>query len=298
MEGLLLSTLQKEERMRCQLILAGVVIAALAADANGMIMDSAGNVTDWGVTPFSQPSPSYTHVGNMWSTIENNYSPINYPGVGRQPSGGETYDLEELHVRFVDDKVQMLLVGSTGLSSPHGSSTFYLGDLMLTVNGQQYGVVTQPASQGLAAGAIYRVNGSGDVVALQFLGGSYAGNTTLVQNDYGPDATVQDVAGPWAVKGTISPTQFIGSAALSFATFNYGGAENGTFLMEYSIDAGLLGLLEPWNLQAQITWGCGNDVIRTSAPNGMPEPCTILLLLGGVAMTYLTRKRRTIRVRK
>jgi len=285
--------------MRSKLILASAVILVLAAGANGMVMDSAGNVTDWGVTPFSQPGPSYTHVGNMWSSIENNYSPISYPGVGYLPSGGETYDLEELHVRIVDNKVQMLLVGSTGLSSLYGNGTFYLGDLMLTVNGQRYGVVTQSATQGLEAGAIYRLTGAGDVAGIQAQSGSYAGSLTPVHNDYGPDAAVQDIIGGWAVKGSIDPAQFIGSATLASTSFNYGGAENGTFLMEYSIDAGLLGLMEPGVLQAQVSWGCGNDVIRTQADNiGVPEPGTLALLLGGAAMTYVTRKRRTIRVRK
>jgi hypothetical protein len=289
--------------MLSKLILASAAILVLAAGADGMIMDSAGNVTDWGVAPFSQPSPSYTHVGNMWSTVENNYSPISYPGIGHQPSpggsSGEAYDLEELHVRIVDSKVQMLLVTSTGLSVPWGSGTIYLGDLMLTVNGQQYGVVTQSATQGLAAGSIYRLTGAGDVAGIQAISGSYAGNTTPMHNDYGPDATVRDIIGGWTVNGSIDPAQFIGSAALASATFGYGGAEGGTFLMEYSIDAGLLGLMEPGVLDAQVSWGCGNDVIRTHAENiGVPEPGTVALLLGGAAMTYLTRKRRTIRIRK
>jgi len=68
-------------------VLAAALAALLPATALGMIIDSAGNITDWGLRPFSEPNQQDRHQGNLWSTIENNYSPISYPwGSGTSPA--------------------------------------------------------------------------------------------------------------------------------------------------------------------------------------------------------------------
>jgi hypothetical protein len=285
--------------MRSKLILAAFLTAVLTPGAWGMIIDSSGNVTDWGLKPFTSPNGSDIPGTNRWSTIQNDYAPINYPGVGYQPSpgnnnGGEAVDLEELHVRVQDGLVQLLLVTSSAWSTQGRGNTFYLGDMFLTVGGQKYGIVTQTDSQGLAQGAIYRLDLDGDTQGIQQQPGSYYALTTLVDNDYGPKATVSQVVGPWAVSGSIAPGQLIGMAGVSAATFNYGGREDGTFLVEYSFDSTLLGLLEPANLTAQVTWGCGNDVIRTQGATVpvVPEPVTLLLMAVGGTFVFLTSRRQ------
>jgi len=280
-------------------ILAAILTAAMASAAYGdIIFDGSGNVVNWGLKPFTLPNQSNLQQGNMYSTIENGYSPISYPGVGHQPSpglsaGGEVYDLEELHLRVVDRQVQMLLVTSTPWVTQSWGNNVYLGDMMLSIDGQRFGIVTQSANQGLAQGALYRLDNPGDTVGIQQQAGSYWNSTTLMANDYGPNATVSQIIGPWAVSKNISPSQLLGTAQISSATFNYGSPENGTFLVEYSFDGSLLGISDGGTVTAQAAWGCGNDVIRTSAPvTAVPEPGTIFLLAAGSMFMYVSSRRQ------
>ena len=285
--------------MRGKLLLAAFLTAVLTPGAWGMIIDSSGIVTDWGLKPFTSPNGSDIPGTNRWSTIQNNYAPIDYPGIGHQPcpgnaSGGEVYDLEELHIRVQDTRIQLLLVTSSAWSNPSWGGPFYLGDMFLTVDGQKYGIVTQTDNQGLAQGAIYRLDLDGDTQGIQRQTGSYYASTALVDNDYGPQATIPQVVGPWAVSGSIDPGQLLGMAGVSAATFNYGGREDGTFLLEYSFESTLLGLAKPGNLTAQVTWGCGNDVIRTRGATvpPVPEPATLFMMAVGGTFVFLTSRRQ------
>jgi hypothetical protein len=286
--------------MRIRLILTVVLSLAITPCAMGMVMDSAGNITDWGVTPFSLPNQSGTQVGttNSWYTIENNYSPISYPGIGHVPSpggaSGEKYDLEEIHMRIHDHKFQALIVTSSPLSTQDDGSTFYLGDLMLSVNDRQFGVVTQSGNQGLGQGGVYGIRSAADTTPIQNTNGSYLTWTDKYVNDYGPDAAVTDIVGPWAVKGSIDVSQLLGTATIKTATFDYGGAENGTFLIEYTIDSSLLNLSPFDELLAKIAWGCGNDVIMVDGSAGAevaPEPGTLVMLAAGVGFTFFSRRK-------
>ncbi len=274
-----------------KLVVAFVLCLAGSAPALGMIIDGSGTVTDWSVTPFSLTNQANQYTGGLRYTISNNYSPIAYPGIGHEPSpgltaGGEACDIEEIYVRFTGGQMQVLLVASaTGV--PAYGNTFRLGDLFVTAGGQQFGIVTQQANQGLTAGSVYGISGAGDYVTLQSGTGSYLNNTQLVQNDYGPNATIAQVAGPWAVKGSISNSLFLGSATVTSAQFNYGGAENGTFLFEYLVDMNFLGLgAPPQDFQAHMATGCGNDVIQ------VPEPATMALFGFGTVAFVLVRNRQ------
>jgi hypothetical protein len=283
-----------------KLILAAVLAMAMASSAcGGIILDGEGNVTNWSLTPFALSNQSNLHQGNTWSTIQNNYAPISYPSIGRQPSpgnnsGGEVYDLEELHVRITGQQVQLLLVASTPWVSQWGGNNIYLGDMMLTIDGRRFGIVTQSATQGLEQGALYRLANPGDTVGIQRQAGSYGDWTALMANDYGPNATVSNIIGPWAVSSSISTSELLGTAQISSATFNYGGSENGTFLLEYVFDIGLLGLSEPGDVTAQVAWGCGNDVIRTSGGTVpvVPEPGTVILLAAGSVFMFVSSRRQ------
>jgi hypothetical protein len=286
--------------MHGKLFLAAVLAMAMASAAYGdLMLDGSGRVVNWDLKPFTLLNQSNLHQGNMWSTIENNYAPISYPGIGRQPSpgnnsGGEVYDLEELHLRVVDRQLQLLVVTSTPLVTQSWGNNVYLGDMMLTIDGQRFGIVTQSATQGLAQGALYRLANPGDTVGIQQQPGSYYNSTTLMANDYGPNATVSEIVGPFAVSGSISPDELLGLAQVSSATFSYGGAENNTYLMEYVFNTDLLGLSEPGDITAQVAWGCGNDVIRTSGGTipAVPEPGTIILLAAGSAFMYISSRRK------
>jgi len=275
-----------------RLAVAVVACLSLAVPTFGMIIDGSGKVTDWGVTPFTLPNQANQFQNGLSFTISNNYSPISYPGIGHEPSpglasGGEACDLEEMYLRFSNNQLQILTVASSPGVPAYGN-TFYLGDVFVTLGGQQFGIVTQAANQGLAAGSVYRISGASDVVTLQTGTGSYLGSTKLVSNDYGPPATIPSIAGPWAVKNTINSSLFLGSAMVNSAQFNYGGAEDGTYLFEYLVDLNTLDLAGgPWGtVEAHQTTGCGNDVIQ------VPEPATIGILATGTALCFLAARRK------
>jgi len=259
---------------------------------------STGEVIGWGVTPFSQAGPASGTSGGVAFTLQNDYSPIKYPsGVGRVPSpglsaGGELIDLEEMYVRTTSGTMQVLVVTSSAYVATFSGVDYYLGDLFLTADGQQYAMVTQSASEGLAAGSFYRIDGAGDIVQLQAGSRSYAGSTTLCENDFGPPATVPELAGPWAVDGGIDAAQLLGSGSIATATFDYGGTEDGTFLIEFTMDLSLFGPTAPLNADTHMTWGCGNDVIEVRDVL-VPEPATMALMglgLGAMAIRRFGRK--------
>jgi hypothetical protein len=282
-------------------LVAAAINLALAASAFGLTIGTGGTVTDWGITPFSQANQYSTGSGNLWTTVQNNYAPINYPdGVGRVPSpglsaGGETFDLEEMYIRTAGSQMQVLVVGSNALTTNWGGSQFYVGDLFITTGGDRYGIVTQSAGRSLTAGSVYLADGAGDVLALQNIAYSYYGYSALVQNDYGPPGTVADVAGPWGVTGT---SQLIGSATVNSTIYNYGGTEGNTFLVEYTFDKSLLGIGSAFDLTTRITWGCGNDLIQDHAervngsPPPVPEPKMAAMAMVGTGMIWFAARRR------
>lgn len=284
--------------MRRTLILAITVHLLAGGAALAGLVDGTGQVTGWGVTPFTRGNQADTYDGGLWLTIQNDYAPIDYPGgVGYQPSPGgstgEGFDLEEMYVRTGKDLVQVLLVTSAYPSIDAVGSTWYLGDMMLTVDGQTFGIVTSGAQEGLAPGSLYRLDGAGDVTGLQDQPRSYRGDTRLRANDFGPDATIPDIAGGFAVSGAIDPGQLLGTADLQTDLFDYGGVEDATHLLQYTFDPSILGLDEP--LQQWITkiaWGCGNDVIRVQDDSPLvPEPATFGMLLFGAGLTWWARRR-------
>lgn len=276
--------------MHVRLFAAAVVSLALTSAGFALTIDGSGAVTDWGFAPSLAAQTNSANVisGNTISTLANDYAPINYPGIGYLPSpgmpAGEVWDQEEMHVRVTNAaQLQVLVVNSTGFSHPYSDYSIHLGDLFLTINGQKYGVVTQSATQGLTAGSIYRIDNASDVELLQNVAASYLGNNTPVANDYGPNDVIRNIAGPWTVDSTISAAQLIGVAAITTATHNYGGDEDNTFFIEYSMDMTLFGL--PTTFEASQTWGCGNDVIKVTGDlTDIPEPASIALMGAGVLM--------------
>ena len=282
--------------MKLQLFCATILGLVLAYAAPAMEIDATtGAVTDWGITPFSVSGVAHGAASGLAYTLENNYSPISYPwGIGHVPSpglsaGGKPFDLEEMYLRVVDSQLQVLLVASSPTAATLDGTTYYLGELFVEADGQCYGVVTQSASQGLAAGSVYRLQSAADVLALQSASRSYAADTHVCQNDYGPDGTVAQIAGPWAVSSSIASSQLLGSASLLTAVHDYGAGANGTHLFEYTVSLGLLGTPPPSAVtSAKITWGCGNDAIRVES-SLIPEPATMALLGGGLGLIVSAR---------
>jgi hypothetical protein len=277
-------------RIILQTLAATAALLLGAGTALGLVMDGQGHVTDWGITPLSQPNQSDVHSGGVWSTISNNYSPVSYPGAGHVPypggTVGETFDLEGMYMSYGSPQLRVLLVASSPWAAASAGNTFNLGDLFITVGGQQYGIVTQQSNSGLAAGSIYRIDQNKDTLGLQPGNGSWAGSHATAVNDYGPADTIENIVGPWAVSDKIKSDQLLGAATLQSASFDYGGAENGTFLLQYTFDPTLLGITSDSTVTSKITWGSGNDVIRLvdTSPLETPEPSSLGLLAAGVGL--------------
>ncbi|HOI53999.1 MAG TPA: PEP-CTERM sorting domain-containing protein [Phycisphaerae bacterium] len=276
--------------MSTRLIIAAGLSVLLAGVASAdLVNDATGEVNGWGVTPFSIGGVVRTPM----FTLENDYAPINYPyGIGYVPSpggsDGEDVDLEEMHLRVTATQLKVLVVTS-GSAATFSGQTFYLGDLFLTLDGQRYGVVTQSASRGLAAGSVYRIDSADDVAALQGGSRSYLNDTHICTNDYGAAARVVQIAGPWAVDSDIDPAQRLGTAGIVTDTHNYGKKEDGTFLVEYTVDLSLVGGM-PQAVNAHMTWGCGNDVIELNSTI-VPEPATVALLGFGMGLIVVRRRK-------
>ncbi|MEX0776419.1 MAG: hypothetical protein WD042_12010 [Phycisphaeraceae bacterium] len=271
----------------------GAVLVGSAGSASALTM-TGGTVTDWGLTPFSQPNGT-SNVGGVTSIIGNNYSPIDYPnGIHHQPSPGgstgELYDLEEMHIRNSGGQVQVLLV----LSSPMVQGNLKLGDLLIKTNGNplfDHALVTQ-AHNGFLAGSYYQ-----DITTagLQNVSGSYLGNSGVEQqisNGAGQLAATFLAGG--AATGS---TYAIASEVHSYGTIA-GANENNTWLHEFTFDvAGDVN-----SIDLQMVWGCGNDVIAgshtltwpTPAPptGAAPEMTTAILSAMGLGSLLIGRRRQ------
>ena len=269
-------------------VFALVVVAILTVPAAALTVDSSGNITDWGVTPFGSTPASWAPAPSPYVTYwveQNNTSPVNYPwNIGYVPSPGgatgEAFDMEAFYSRVVQNRLQVLLISS--------APNF---DLFLDVpGGQQTGYDFAVGSLDWNAGdaSLYRINGSGDVLDIITGSGGYGGY---------PNIAAQ--VNPWRV--VENANRLVGTAgevSIEQQTFNYGqrmGAnENGTWLYEWDIPMSLLGG-GTGPLGLHITVECGNDVINNVAVMSgppVPEPLTIvgaMMGLGGIG-GYIRRR--------
>jgi hypothetical protein len=278
-------------------IMLATMVLTLAAGKSAMALtvNGSGTIQDgWNVTPFStNAAPAQANLaGGVTAYYQNNWSPINYPGIGHVPSPGgstgEKFDLEEMYIRKAGTVVQMLLVASSGYTATSGGTTYDLGDVLLDFNHDgtyDAGVVSQHGNAGLTAGGLYT---SITTAGLQNLPGSYYGTSTAT------------AIGPWAVKtGTLD-----GTIANDQTTFNYGGSEGNTYLTVFSFDLAKVPGTAPTSFDFHLDWGCGNDVIDgtytipsnpTGPAPGVPEPMTMGLSglgLGALVLTGLRRRGR------
>lgn len=271
------------------LSLASLALAAVSHQASALTLNGSGQVTDWNyIQPLSVANGTTVSTG-LVSVRQNNTSPINYGGsTGYTPSGGENYDLEEMHVRNNGNQVQVLLVAS----KLWVVDNIHLGDLLINIDSDaqfDLGLVTRNHDS-LVQGGLYAIN---TTQGLENVSGSFYGNN-------GIETQVFNAPGQLAAS-FVGSGSLLGSYLINTATYNYGTIsghnENSTYLYEFTfnVDSSVN------SLDVQIDWGCGNEKIaahyemdrHNDTPSGaVPEPVTAGLSLMSLAAVGLSMVRR------
>lgn len=267
--------------------LACLALSAAGHQASALTINGSGQVTDWNnIKPFSVINGTTVEPG-LVAVRQNNTSPVNYSG-SYAPSGGEKYDLEEMHVRNIGNQVQVLLVASSSWTIDN----IYLGDLLINTDSDaqfDLGLVTRNHN-GLAKGGLYEIN---TTLGLQNVSGSYYGNNTIETQIF--NAPGQKAAS-FVGSGSLLGNYLINTASYSYGTLS-GQNENNTYLYEFTFD------VDPSvaAIDLQIDWGCGNDKIaahyemnrQSDTPVGaVPEPATAGLSMMSLAAAMLATLRR------
>lgn len=266
------------------LISALVVLAALSS-AHALTVGAGGQVTNWGITPFSNWGPPANVISNGGQ--DNNWSPINYPsGVGHQPSPGgatgELFDLEALYARQNGDNFEALLITSMPLYTTLSAGGYHyrLGDLFIDMdNDDTYDMVliTQDTNgQGFVGGELRKVSEVYGIIGHD--------------SGYGGYPDIAEQANPFSLKSG----SLLATGTLSSAFYNYSNGTEPTWIYEWSVPFGDLSLTQGETLKLHMTVECGNDLIEVSGtplgqPN-VPEPMT--LVLAGSALAALARRAR------
>jgi len=252
----------------------GLVACALCMlSANGtaradIIVD--GNLSDWGVTPFTHWTPN---AGTQ-------YVVQGWPG-GNYPFGGEAFVIQAMYVQSNATHLDVALVTNfpqAGLADPYGRPIHIdPGDLLLSVG-------THPGQTWNYAVTLNGPN-KGDIYYLPTL--------TLPQGSVGFPAN-----GPSTVDIAHSSPP-VGSAQVAW--MDYGDLEGygaHSYGIEVTADWAALG---GWanSIALHNTMGCGNDAIDLSATvqfAPVPEPSTLAVLaIGGLTMAgakWNARRRR------
>jgi len=246
------------------LVLAAAANAQPADDAQttGLDVRPDGSIPGWDHTPFAGDNASIIDVREGY-TIANDYAPIDFPGIGRVPSpggeAGERYDLEELHIRRNGSTLQVMLVASSPFRV---DGRWLLGDLFLRGGEVRRAVATQDGGRGVEPGAVFPADRDDALVPLQPGEGGFAGDPTPMANDFGGDASVARIAAPWRFDATRVKTEPIAHATIQTTRHDFGGREDGTFLIQFTIDLEAVGLADHRTITARIAWGRGSDVIE------------------------------------
>ncbi|SYZ72422.1 exported hypothetical protein [Candidatus Zixiibacteriota bacterium] len=211
----------------------------------------------------------------------NNYAPINYPGVGHLPSpgllgeGGEGFDLEGLHFAVRGDMVHIALVNSFGLSaySTAWHQSYGLGNIFFG-----FGQNSTSYAIDAATGQLYAVD-------------RFTGIPNIPGSYYGTYA-IRSMVGAWRMTSGVSLGTTLHERTMwqGLETNTIRGGSGDTWVMEFAFNKNLLNWNGSRTINFHNTLACGNDVINKSF-TVVPEPTTMLLLgLGMLGLGAVRRK--------
>ncbi len=241
-------------------------VLTLMAVISLMTVGTASAQFNWQLNDFG--SSVFDH-NNNWSPVD--YSQLypnmlpNVPSPGNLGEGGEKFDLEGFFYAKKGNTINIALTNSFGMGAYSTSwrNTYPLGDIFFGFNGNSYQYAID-----VSAGTIVEVQSYYTVNDNPYnLRGTYAG-TSLAD----------DIGGTFIRRGTV-----LGNLSdFAHSTYNFGGIENGTHIMEFAFDASLIaGFAGRNSVSFHNTLGCGNDVINENYP-AIPEPSTLFLLGTGI----------------
>ena len=226
-----------------------------------------GNLTDWGVTPFSDWAPASPTA--QWAEG-------NHTGSGAYPNGGEAFDIEALYADMDEDFLYIAIVFSMppeGVDDPYGRDRHYFaGDIALDLDDDD----------------------STGEDGFEFAIGTHADN--IGQIIYLPDWSLPNgsvgfpVNGPSDAEGGLH----VGDAVMAYVNAgDLEGNDTDTFIIETAVALSDLGNAEDY--EVHFTLDCGNDLLEVSgfAPTqAIPEPGTIAIIGAGLAFAAgIARKR-------
>lgn len=257
-----------------------VIIALLVAqESYGIVVD--GNVSDWGVTPGSDWTPSV----NVFSWVED-WTGIPTNGYVSPGYGGQKYDVEGVYATFSNNNLYTAIV--LGLP-PNGASAngqyYYPGDLAISADGDlvfEFGIELTGYTDGYPPdGTVtYQYHVPGDVGKVYSVT-SGGWNNGL---NWGTATTVVELA------HNASNTEVHQTTVVYIQD---GSSEH--YVIETSVPISLLDLEIGDEIIIQFSATCGNDVGRLSfffpgQTIEIPEPMTIISILMGIASLFICKK--------
>jgi fructose-1,6-bisphosphatase/inositol monophosphatase family enzyme len=231
-------------------------LLAMAARGNPTVY-AEGNLSDWGIAPFTDWTPD---IPVSASVVEN------YPN-NHYPSGGETFDQEALFVRVGGSTLDIAIVTSfpaDGVDDPFGRPVHYTaGDIAIDAVGTAFAYDFGPD-----AGNVY-----------------FQPIWTLPHGQYGFPAD-----GP----STLSGGTLVGTAQLAYVNagdLEHNGTDTWIIEAQWKLTPEQAAKLAE-GLHVHNVMSCGNDALDVRSCQIVPEPATMGLLAAGLAVMGLKRIRR------
>jgi hypothetical protein len=242
-----------------------LILGLASVSLAGYVIDA--DLSDWGVTPFSD-----------WLPDSGTADYIQQDDVKNRPDIGgfrEIYDFEALFFDDDADNLYFAVVTSNSWSNPYDAQM--IGDLCLDFDGYSIGDL------GIVTGLEYAIRlivSTGEVLS---------GTTWQDTGYWTPDTLVYRQNSPWRARtGTVE-----GSATIAYNEsvtepppyVLYNAPYDNTTIIEIAVSRSILPYLQPGDtVLSHITCYCGNDALNLTGIVDVPEPATIIFGLFGLGI--------------